>query len=184
MNIFVGASSKDTNNESYNQLAENIGNYIVENKHNYVFGAYDGGLMGKIYEIVKQSESKVIGASVEIFKGNANRLKVLDSKINISISNTVNERKNELIKNADVIIIIPGGFGTIDELFACIEAKRAGEHVAPIFIVNIDGYYNSLLDMIEKVFEEKFANEDNRSIYKVCDSFEELKIELDKLSEV
>ena len=182
MNIFVGSASRSTEVEVYNKLAVDIGNYIVAGKHNYIFGGCNKGLMGVIYQVVKDSpDTNVISSSVEAYKDDALLLHDENPNISISVAQTVNERKNNIAKKADVIIIIPGGLGTLDELFSFIESKRAGEHEAPIFIVNINGYYDSLLKMLETVYDGKFASEAHRELYKICYSFEGLKCQLDEL---
>lgn len=182
MNIFVGSSSRNIEVQAYNKLAEEIGNYIVAGKHNYIFGGCDNGLMGTIYRVVKDSpDSNVIVSSVEAYKDDALSLHEENPNISVNVAPTVNERKNNIAKNADVIIIIPGGLGTLDELFSFIESKRAGEHEAPIFIVNIKGYYDSLFKMLEAVYEGKFASDANRDLYRICYSFKELERQLNEL---
>ena len=181
MNIFVGCASRNTENEAFNCLAEEIGKFIVEGNHTYVFGGCNNGLMGKIYSVVKDTDCEVFAAGVEAYKDEIVNLIKNNPKVSRKISKTVNERKNALMDFADVIIIIPGGFGTLDELFSAIEAKRTGQN-HPIFIVNVDEYYSPLIEMLEKVYSEKFASEENRDLYKICSSFDELKEELEKLS--
>jgi len=182
MNIFVGSASRNTEVEEYNRLAEHIGDYIVAGEHNYIFGGCDNGLMGKIYRIVRKSKnSNVIVSSVEAYKDDAISLYKENPNLSVNIALTVNERKNNIAQKADVIIIIPGGLGTLDELFSFIESKRAGEHESPIFVVNIDGYFDSLLNMLETIYEKNFASEANRDVYEICNSFEDLKAKLDAL---
>ena len=142
MNIFVGCSSRDTDNEHYNKLAEDIGNFIVSGNHNFVFGGCDSGLMGKIHSIVSQNPSSEV--IIAINKAFADNLKTL-SYSKAFIFDTVHERKNCLIDLSDVMFFIPGGIGTIDEIFTAIETKRSNEHYSPIVIININNYFGPLL---------------------------------------
>ena len=170
MNIFVGCSSRNTENENYNKIAEKIGNFIVKKGHNFVFGGCDVGLMGKIYSIVsKSTKSKII---VTIAKAYADDLKDL-SYSKAYMFDTVNERKNAFIELADVMIFIPGGIGTIDELFTAIETRRNHEHNVPIIVINENGFFEQLLNMLERIYDEGFADSENCQLYFVADTVDE-----------
>lgn len=179
MNIFVGCSSRNTENEIYNRIAEEIGNFIVKEGHNFVFGGCDLGLMGKIYAIVSNApKSEII---VTIAKAYAVDLKSL-SYSKAYIFNTVNERKNAFINLADVMIFIPGGIGTIDELLTAIETLRNHEHNVPIIVINENGFFNQLLSMLERIYDEGFADSKNRQLYFVVDTVDEAIEYLSELS--
>ena len=170
MNVFVGCSSRDTNNEDYNRIAKEIGNFIVQGNHNFVFGGCDTGLMGKIYSIVsKSTNSQIIITIARAYANDLNNL--CFSKV--YMFDTVNERKNCFINLADVLVFIPGGIGTIDEILTSIETKRNHEHNVPIIIININNYFGHLLDMLNQIYSEGFADSKNREIYFVSDSGEE-----------
>lgn len=170
MNIFVGCSSRDTDNEYYNRIAEEIGNFIVKGKHNFVFGGCDNGLMGRIYSIVsKSTDSEII---ITIAKAYEDDLKNL-SYSNAYMFETVNERKNAFIDLANVMIFIPGGIGTIDELMTAIETRRNHEHSVPIIIVNANNFFGHLLDMLNRIYDEGFADSKNSELYFVANNLEE-----------
>ena len=69
------------------------------------------------------------------------------------------QRTDKLIKNADACLFMPGGIGTTYEILSAIETKRAGEHSKEIVIVNLFGYYNEFIKMLNSMYEKKFANE-------------------------
>lgn len=170
MNIFVGCSSRDTDNRKYNELAIAIGAFIITGKHNYVFGGCEYGLMGKIYSIVSESpSSKVIVCMSDAYAHQLEGLKYDE----LNLFSTMAQRKEDLIKKADVILFIPGGIGTLDEMITAIETKRCGEHNKPIIIANVNGYFDSILQMIEKTFEEKFADSESRNLYQVAKTLDE-----------
>lgn len=179
MNVFVGCSSRDTDNEYYNRIAEEIGKFIVKEKHNFVFGGCDAGLMGKIYSIVsKSADSKII---ITIAKAYEDDLKYL-SYSDAYMFDTVNERKNCFINLADVMIFIPGGIGTIDEILTSIETRRNHEHDVPIIIINANNYFGHLLDMLNQIYDEGFADSKNRELYFVANSIEEALKHLSELT--
>ena len=170
MNIFVGCSSRDTNNEEYNKLAEDIGKFIVNGNHNFVFENCGTGLMGKIYSVVSKSHnSEIIVTMAEAYK------KQLDdiSYDKFYILGTVNERKDCFIKLSDVMIFIPGGIGTIDELLTAIETKRSKQHNSPIIIININHYFDNLLNMLQQIYDEGFADSKNQELYFVVNSLDD-----------
>lgn len=179
MNVFVGCSSREgRNNEYYNKIAEDLANFIVEGKHNYVFGGCKTGLMGKIYSIVSQSpSSKIIIAITELYKSNLDDL----SYSKVYTLNTVNERKNCLISLADIMFFLPGGIGTIDEILAAIEAKRSHEHNAPIIILNVNNYFKHLICMLNQIYDEGLADPENKKLYFVANSLNEAKTYLSKV---
>ena len=181
MKIFVGCASRNTDVAEYNKLAENIANYIVKGNHSYVFGGCNNGLMGVIYEIVNASNGCIVADGVKAYKDEIINLVENNSNPNLKadIHNTINERTNAVFKNSDVIVFITGGIGSLYELLSAIETKRAGEHNNPIFIVNINGYYDDLVRMLEKTYSEGFASVSNKDVYTICYSFEELEKKLD-----
>lgn len=171
MNVFVGCASRNTSNETFNKTAEELGNFIVDHGHNFVFGGCDRGLMGRIYTsiIQKKSQSEII---VVMAKAYEDDLKTL-SYNKVYTFDAVNERKNAVISLSDVLVFIPGGIGTIDELMTAIEAKRSHEHDKPILIVNVDNFFGNLLDMLNEIYSEGFADLKNRKLYFVANSIDE-----------
>lgn len=179
MNVFVGCSSRDTNNELYNRVAEEIGKFIVEGKHNLVFGGSNIGLMGKVYsEVSKGTESKIIIATAKAYEYHLPYLNYSEAHV----FETVSERKSALLKLSDVMVFIPGGIGTIDELFAALETRRAHEHEAPIIIVNANNFFKHLLEMLNQIYDERFADSKTRELYYVADTLEEALQHLSKLT--
>ncbi|MDO5557266.1 MAG: TIGR00730 family Rossman fold protein [Clostridia bacterium] len=170
MNIFVASSSRETKNEIYNEAAEKIGNFIVKGKHNYVFGGCKFGLMKKIYSIVNEGkDSKIIIAMAEAYKEELEDINFDE----VTLFDNVNERKNGLIDVSDILIFITGGIGTLDELFTAIEMKRSKVHDKPIIIVNVDNYFECLIEMLEKIYKEGFADNENRKLYYIANTIEE-----------
>ena len=89
------------------------------------------------------------------------------------VTNTINERTDESIKNSDVCLFMPGGIGTTYEILSSMETKRAGEHNNKIVIVNLFGYYNEFFKMLDEMYEKNFINESDKNMYKIVDTIEE-----------
>lgn len=178
MNIFVGCGSKIPKTKEYCILAEKVANAIVKEKYNFVFGAYNHGLMGVIYNIVKESkESSVIAVTCTAYEED---LKELAYKEPAYIEKNIAGRKEMFYKVADVLVYIPGGLGTLDELMSAIETKRGEEHNLPIIIVNPNGYFDDFLKMLEKAYCEEFSSDSAKSLYKIVNNSEELFEEIKK----
>lgn len=78
-----------------------------------------------------------------------------------------------MFQNADISIFLPGGIGTLYEMLSCIETKRAMEHMNKIIIVNSYGFFDNLFQMLDKIYKEKFASEENKKVYQVARNMEE-----------
>ena len=154
MNIFVGGSSKDTTNNKFSKSAQDIGKFIIDNKHNLVFGGCNSGLMGITYRTVcSSSDSKIIVTMAKAYKDDLKSIKYDE----VYFSNTVNERKNDVFKHSDALVFLPGGIGTIDEIMTSIEADRNHQINVPIVIINVDGFFDGLLQQTMRAFKDNFS---------------------------
>lgn len=194
MNVFVGCSSRAPKTELYChccRIAESIADWIVDNGDNYVFGAGKTGLMGVIYNRIierrkqqnqpeqneAQNTTKVFGLTLERW---ANDLSQMECDLGIPLA-TLSDRKQMLFQMADVMVFLPGGLGTIDEIFSAIETKRSGEHNKDIIICNVDGYFDALLCMINSSARESFTQYFGEALYYVVSDGRELIEVLDQM---
>ena len=166
MNIFIGCSSSDNINKIYTNLSQKLAKYLANKNYNLLIGGVSG-LMGTIIDIFEKEKNNINIYCVEKYYD------IIDRNLKKQTFNTVNERKNAIIKDADIFIILPGGIGTIDEMFSIIEAKRANQHHKPIIILNINNYYDNLIKMLEKIYQDNFSYINNKKIYKITNSIDE-----------
>ncbi len=179
MNVFVGCSSINTNNEIYQQTAEKMGNFIVRGNHNFVFCGCGFGLVGRIYSVVSRSpKSEVFVASARSYENHLESVSCIrEYKLE-----TINQRKDAIFSLSDVLVFLPGGIGTADELLASIEAKRAGEHNLPIVILNESGFFDRLLAFFKQICDEGFSDSKTFKLYFVARSFDEAAEYLSSIS--
>ena len=179
MNIFVGCSSINTSNEIYQQMAEKMGNFIVSGNHNFVFCGCGCGLIGRVYSVVSRSpKSEVFVASARSYENHSESVSCIkEYKLE-----TINQRKDTIFSLSDVLVFLPGGIGTADELLASIEAKRAGEHNLPIVILNESGFFDRLLAFFKQICDEGFANSKAFNLHFVARSFDEAAEYLSSIS--
>jgi uncharacterized protein (TIGR00730 family) len=89
-------------------------------------------------------------------------------------------RKRMMVDRADAFIILPGGFGTLDETFEILTWKKLKLHNSPIILLNQEGYWNELIALVDKTVSEKFAKPADRALFEAVGSVEEVFAALDK----
>jgi len=153
MNIAVFCSSSNRINKKYKELAFSLGNYIAQNNHVLVYGGATGGLMDAVADGAHDQNGEIIGvipkSIIEL-----NRQSAFPSQI-IEVGN-MSERKARMQSISDIFIVLPGSYGTMDEMMDVISAGIVGEHNKKIIVINQDGFYNHLLKQIELMQKESF----------------------------
>jgi uncharacterized protein (TIGR00730 family) len=84
------------------------------------------------------------------------------------------ERKAKMFEIADAVIVLPGGFGTLDEMFEVLTLSQLGLFSAPVGLLNTNGYYDLLAGFLDKMVKEGFLKKENKEILKICSSMENL----------
>ena len=160
MNLFIGCSSS---NDIDNKYMDDCNVYLSEllKENDLVFGAYKEGLMGLSYEIAKCNNREIIGIAPKVFESDLINLNC-DKKI---VADDILGRTGILIKEADALIFLPGGIGTILELMAAIDMKRNGEFDKPIVIYNSYNFFDELFIFLNKIYNEKFSSINVKDCY-------------------
>lgn len=165
MNIFVGCSaSNDISSEYYSYCKNYLNDLLKDN--NLIFGASDEGIMGMAYYSASNAGNKIIGVCPKIYKDN---LKYINCCKEV-ITDTIIERTDKLFKYADALVFLPGGLGTLHELFTAIEMKRNGEFDKPIVLYNCQKFFDKLLDYFPFLIENGFVKSDISEIFYVSHS--------------
>jgi len=145
MNIAVFCSSSNRIADYYKQVAFHLGELIAENGNTLVYGGATGGLMDAVAEGVQSRKGKIIGVIAKaIIK--MNRQSSLPTEL-IEVE-TLNERKTVIKSISDVFVVLPGSYGTLDEMLDIVASGVVGEHKKPLIIVNQDGFYDLFLNQI------------------------------------
>ncbi len=153
MNICVyGAASNDIN-EKYITDGELLGRLIAEHGHTLIFGGGAGGLMGAAARGAKSAVGKVVGIAPTFFNADGHFFPNCDEFIP---TETMRERKSILESLSDGFVITPGGIGTMDEFFEIFTLRTLGRHAKPIAVLNTDGCYNELKNLLCGFFENGF----------------------------
>lgn len=167
-NICVYASSSNYLDEIYYKDAAEIGTLIGRNKCNIVYGGSKLGLMFACANAVKKEGGKIIGIMPERLAnlGCANP----EDCDEFILTPGMRERKAKLDEKSDAIIVLAGGFGTLEEMSEMIVQKQLGYNNKPIVILNTDGFYNNLIDFFETIINKNFANNNSRKLYYLADT--------------
>ena len=155
--VCVYCGSRDGGKPSYAKAAEDTGIMLAKNAWRLVYGAGDVGLMGRVATSVQKAGGKTFGVIPTHLMDWEVGKQDLDSFI---ITETMHERKKVMIMNADAVVMIPGGAGSLDEFFEALTWRQLGLHSKPIFLVNTDGYWAPLLSLLNHVVNEGFAGAD------------------------
>lgn len=170
MKIFIGGSANEDIPEKYIKEANKLGEKLLQTEHEIYCCASKVGLVGSIYNhFYKEAKDRVKSAVPKAHLHYSKNIEDIDV-----ITDTIGQRTDYLLQNCDLAIFLPGGIGTLYEILCAIETKRAKEHSCKLIIVNMFGYFDELIAMLEKVFEEKFASENDREMYTVVNEIEEL----------
>ncbi|KAK1441045.1 hypothetical protein QVD17_06881 [Tagetes erecta] len=172
--VFCGSSSGK--NPVYRQAAVQLGNQLVERKIDLVYGGGSIGLMGLVSKAVYDGGCHVIGVIPKVLMP---KEIIGDTIGEVQPVLNMHQRKAEMASQADAFIALPGGYGTLEELLEVITWAQLGIHKKPIGLLNVDGYYNSLLSFIDKAVDEGFVSPDARRIIVSAQTAHELLTNLE-----
>ena len=175
--VYGGASEKI--DDIYKKEIEKLGNIIVENGYSLVYGGGATGCMGAVATGVRKSGGYIMGISPHFIK----EFEEIFDCDNTVMVDTMNERKTLMEKNADIFFIAPGGIGTMDEFFQILTLKYLRQLKAPIVVLNINGFYDSLLALIKDLESLNAVTKEVHTFYDVITTVDDEKI-VNKLKEI
>ena len=171
MKICLFGSGSNEVDEKYLKLGYKLGQMIADNNHCLVFGGGNDGMMGSVARGVADNDG-FIQAIIPDWMTRFERL--FDECDNIIYTRSMDERKKKFIKKSDAFVITAGGIGTLDEVFEVITLKKLRCHNKPIIILNAYDFYDPLLSMIDGMIKENTIPENNRDLFYVVDTVDEV----------
>ena len=172
-------SSSESIERSYIAVAEELGREAARRGCGVIYGAGKYGIMGAVSRGVRAEGGALIGVSPDFFV----ELDVLTEDYGeLLLTPTMRERKAVMEDKADAFVICPGGIGTFEEFFEVITLKQLGRHQKPIIILNTNGYYTPMLDMMEQCCAQQFMSEDVHRLFSVAESIDEVFDQLENYS--
>ena len=171
MKICIYGASSNIIDESFISAGELLGETLAQKNHAVVFGGGAAGLMGAVARGAHNKNGKTIGICPSFFNVDGALFTECSEMI---YTETMRERKQLLEEMSDAFIITPGGIGTFDEFFEIYTLRQLGVHQKPIAIYNTDGYYDSLIDMLNNTIDKKFMPNANMDLLFISDDPNEI----------
>lgn len=168
--ICVFCGSYNGADEEYVETAQALGTAIARRGLGLVYGGGHVGLMGTVADAVLAGGGHVIGVMPQALVEKELQHKGVQEFHTVA---TMHERKALMAERADAFIALPGGFGTMDELFEIVTWAQLGLHRKPIVLLNVAGYFKPLLHLFHHMAEEGFIKHAHRSIILVEEKAEQ-----------
>jgi uncharacterized protein (TIGR00730 family) len=157
--ICVYCGSYSGRRPEYAQAARELGGLLATSRRTLVYGGGGVGLMGETARAALASGGHVIG----VIPNHLNTQERAYHEVELRVVETMHQRKQTLADLADGFIALPGGLGTFDELFEILTWNQIGLHGKPVGLLNVLGYFDALLGVIEQAVQEGFAPATARS---------------------
>ena len=156
--IFCGSSSTDGEKSSFKkkhgEIAKKIGKELALRKIKIVYGGAKVGLMGLMADEALKNKGKVIGIAMKSFKNWG----VLHQKISkMYLTNTLQKRKELMYKKSDAFIVLPGGIGTIDEVFEIIATNILTKSNKLLILLNYKKFWKKLIDLLNTNIKQRYS---------------------------
>lgn len=169
--ICVFCGSSDGNDQEITQAAQHLGRLFTEKNITLVYGAAKIGVMGTIARTMLEDRGAVIGIIPQFLK---KREVVHLGLTQLITTRNMHERKLKMQEISDGFIALPGGFGTLEELFEIITWLQLGLHTKPIGLLNVNGFYDDLLKLFETMVRNGFVKMENFELLLVDTSADNL----------
>ncbi len=154
--VCVYCGSRDGANKAYASAAKSLGTLLAREGWRLVYGAGDVGLMGEVARAAQNAGGETFGViPVHLVQREVGKTDLT----HFVITETMHERKKVMIMNADAVVVLPGGPGSLDELFEALTWRQLGLHDKAIVVVNVDGYWDALKTLLDQVVDQGFAEQ-------------------------
>lgn len=163
ISIFCG--SKLGNNPQWIVEINNLVKFLVNQNIEIVYGGGNTGIMGVVADVCLKNKGTIIG----VIPNFLSEKEVLNTQLSKTIiTNTMHERKKILFEMADSALILPGGCGTLDELFEMSVWNTLEIHKKKIYVMNYDHFYDHLIAQIETMYKNGFLYQNPTNIWEIC----------------
>lgn len=177
--VCVYCASSKFLDEKYYRSADEMGALLAQNDITLIYGGGSTGLMGRIADKVLALGGNAIGVIPEFMDA----IELGHKGVQLEVVPDMHTRKKRFFVDTDALVTLPGGCGTFEELLEALTWKRLGLLTCPIVIVNVDGYYQPLLDMLDRAVDEHFMNPKHREMWVTVDSADQVLEAIQKAPE-
>lgn len=167
--VFCGASNNV--DKKFLDIGAEFGKLLAARDITLVYGGGDCGVMGAVANSTMKHGGYAIGVFPRSLRNIENEHQSLTE---ITIVDTMHERKQNMFERSDAFIVFPGGFGTMDEMFEILTWKQLMLHNKPVVIFNYQGYWDPLIALMKNIIEQQFAKTEVATYYHVVDKLEDI----------
>ena len=171
MKLCVFCSANQQIDPDFFECARELGQWAATHGHAIVFGGHDSGLMHSVSKAAKQAGGMVIGIVPRVIEEMGRLSPWLDVHIP---TEDLTDRKSLMMAQADAFIVMPGGIGTLDELFTVASASTLGYHHKPIILYNIKGFWDSLIACLDDLHSKGVTRKDWHAYIKTAKTLQEV----------
>jgi uncharacterized protein (TIGR00730 family) len=163
--VCVYCASSNRSPAIYLDAAARLGRILAENGITIVYGGSSLGSMGRLAAAALEAGGKVIGVLPRFMDDLEWGHRALSE---LRIVEDMHERKRVMLELADAAIALPGGCGTLEELFEAITWKRLGLYFGPVVLVNVGGFFDPCIELLNRCVDERFMDEKHRAMWSVA----------------
>jgi len=168
--VFCG-SSAPKNDHFFNEIQLFLNSLFSINNYEIIYGGANIGVMGAVADIALKNGLLVYGVMPEFLQQREVDHKGLSG---FELCETMHERKEKMYLLSDAFLILPGGFGTLDEFFEILTWRQLSLHQKPIYLLNIDGFYDGVISHIQSMERMGFISSSDTSLVKIVSKAEDL----------
>jgi uncharacterized protein (TIGR00730 family) len=170
-NVAVFCASSVGLEEVYRNEAKKLGEKLANEGLVLVYGGASRGLMNIVADAVLQKGGKVTGVITQLL---ADKEITKNECTEVIYTSTMQERKTKMLELADAVVVLPGGFGTLDEMFEALTLSQLKLFDAPVALLNTNGYYDLLVGLLDNMVEKGFLEKGNRNKLIISSSVDDL----------
>lgn len=177
MKIAVFCSANRNIDSDFFAMTEELGKWMGENGHDVVFGGCNMGLMDCIGKAVKAHGGRAIGVVPSLVEKGGKTFDDLDVEIPCD---NLSDRKDLLLAQSDIVVALPGGIGTLDEIFTVAASHTIGYHHKMVILYNMKGFWNSTIALLDDMQQKGMIRGEWHDYIEVANNLEELKTMIGK----
>jgi uncharacterized protein (TIGR00730 family) len=162
---------------AYTEAARDMGQMLARRGWRLVYGAGDVGLMGEVARAAQSAGGATFGVIPVHLLGMEVGKRDLSTFV---ITEDMHERKKVMFMNCDAVVVLPGGAGSLDEFFEVLTWAQIGLHGKPVWLLDVAGYWQPLIGLIDHIVEQGFADASIRGLFGIAATVEGLEAELVK----
>jgi len=171
MKICIFCSANQQIDQDFFTMTEELGKWVADKGHTIVYGGVNCGLMECVAKATKDAGGHTIGVIPMIVEKNGRMSDYVDVEIPVD---NLSDRKQLMMDQSDVFIALPGGLGTLDEIFTVVASATIGYHSKTVILYNMKGFWDSLIQMLDDLMQKGVIRGDWRQYIKTADSIEEI----------